>query len=409
MIVQLKTIFANEWEDFKLTSKSSELQRKAVHDNVYKLLHCKTAWMGIQIYQCKNHPKQVKLVPCTCKSRFCPSCGFKANTVWLYNLMERIIPCDYQHLIFTLPYQLRDLAKANRSVIFNLMSKCLYDSIKQFISNHKNFNYTPGAVSVLHTFGKGLKWHIHFHVLLTAGGIRDNKWVPNTYINENYLKRAWKAKLLKGLRKLYKQHKLKNAVGSHPAESFLSMLSNIYEKAWYVWIDKAKDKNVTAFSYIGRYCKRACISQRNILEYRPNKLVKWKDKSRVPTPDICAYRCPPFEFIDLLVTHIPDRYTHQVRYYGLYSPKNTKLYSIAFKIFKRKLFVKKVKDILSSKFNRLMSVFHELKPLTCPICNNHLELTGIIFLNPFNPSDKNILLNCEIKNYELVEKSPDSS
>jgi len=195
---------------------------------------------------------------------------------------------------------------------------------------------TPGIVAVLHTFGKGLKWHIHFHVLITAGGLRGNKWVNNSYLNETFIKQAYKALMLKGLRKLYKQGKLVKAAGRYPGQSFRNMLAEIYRKDWHAWFDYAKENGVVAFQYIGRYCKRACISQKGIIEYREGKLVRWKERGKIKTPDICAYRSNPHEFLDLLIQHIPDHYVHQVHYYGLYSSRNKDLLHKAYKIFKKK-------------------------------------------------------------------------
>ena len=95
MTVKLKTILENEWEEFKRTSDSDELKRPAVHDNIWKVLHCKTLWLGLQVYQCEDHQEEVRLVPCTCKSRFCPSCGYKANLIWLNQLLIKALPCDH--------------------------------------------------------------------------------------------------------------------------------------------------------------------------------------------------------------------------------------------------------------------------------------------------------------------------
>ncbi|MEK7376720.1 MAG: transposase [Candidatus Margulisiibacteriota bacterium] len=412
MGIKLKTIIGNEWEGFKATSKSEELKRKAVHRNIWKLLNCKTVWMGLQIYQCEDHHDIVRVVPCTCKSRFCPSCGYKANLIWLDQLLKRILPCDYQHLIFTLPYELRDLAKSNRRLIFNLMARTLYRTIKQFINKQKGLGYVPGAAAILHTFGKRLKWHVHYHVLITAGGMKDGKWVNNSYLNENYLKKAWKVKMLAGIRKLFREGKLKNAVGRYPGQTFLQMLSEIYGKNWYVWVDEVRGDGIVAFTYIGRYCKRACVSQKGIVDYKKGKIVVWKElsKKKPPVPDICANRASTNEFLDLLITHIPDTYDHQVHYYGLYSSRNKKiLYKQAMRIFKKKITTAKVKSVIASGWNNLMKLFHDVEPLTCPVCKKQLKLTGIIFFNLSNPSDRNILLNYEVKNYELVEKRPDTS
>lgn len=285
----------------------------------------------------------------------------------------------------------------------------------QFIRKHKSLKYTPGIVSILHTFGKGLKWHVHFHVLITAGGMKKQglrwKWITNTYLNEEYLKKTYRAKMLSGLRKLYRRGKLNNARGKHPLQTFEQMLKEIYEKSWYVWIDEAKGDGIVAFQYIGRYCKRACISQKGIIQYDKGKLIAWKERKRkIETPDICAYRASPDEFLELLIQHIPDAYNHIVRYYGLYSSRNRKtLYLKACKAFKKNVFIEKVQSSINSGFNKLLSLMHGVEPLTCPICKNQLTLTGIIFFNPLIPKDRDILLNHEVKNYELVAKSPDTS
>lgn len=410
MPTKLKTILENEWEEFKRTSDSDELKRSAVHDNVWKVLHCKTLWLGLQVYQCEDHEKEVRLVPCTCKSRFCPSCGYKANLIWLNRLLQKALPCDHQHLVFTLTYELRELAKDNRRLIFNLMARTLWKTIKQFLKKHKDLDYLPGAIGILHTFGKGLKWHVHYHVMITAGGLKKGRWVRNEYLNEEYLKKAWKAKMLAGLRKLYRSGQLVNATGRHLGQTFEQLLSEIYHKDWYVWIDRVKGDGTFAFLYLGRYAKRACIAQKGIIQYQKGKLVVWKERSKIPMPDHCAYRATPKEFLDLLIPHIPNRYEHQVHYFGLYSSrqKNT-FYAKALKILNRKALVKKLKEKMLFTFQKLMQWVHGFNPLSCPVCGKEMKRVCILFFNPKHPADRDLLLNYEIKNYQLVVKSFDTS
>ena len=405
MAVKLKTILEHEWEEFKQTSDSDELKRPAVHDNIRKILQCKTMWIGLQVYQCEDHQEEVRLVPCTCKSRFCPSCGYKANLIWLNQLLQRALPCDHQHLVFTLAFELRELAKSNRRAIFNLMSRTLWATIRQFINKHRTLAYQSGGVCILHTFGKGLKWHVHFHLMITAGGLRGSCWIENSYLDENYLKRAWKAKMLAGLRKLYRSGQLTNAVGRHPGQSFEQMLSDIYDRNWYIWIDEVRGDGTFAFTYLGRYCKRACIAQKGIVKYRPGKEIAWKERTKIPTPDHCAYRATPKNFLDLLTTHIPNRYDHQVHYFGLYSSrqKNT-LYTKALKVLARKSRVKKLKEKLKLTWQKLMKWVYDFNPLACPICGKEMKRVCILFFNPRRSADRDLLLNYEIRNYQLVPR-----
>jgi len=405
MGVTIKEIFENEWFGFVNSSDSEELKRPAVISNVWKMLHCKTLWLGLQVYQCPEHKKVTKLVPNTCKSRFCPSCGYKANLSWLNQLLDMALPCDHQHLIFTLPYDLREVTKHNRRKIINLMSQCLWRTLKQFINKQKTLGYQPGAVAILHTFGKGLKWHVHFHVLITAGGIKDDQWVENTYLNEQYLKKTWKAKMLAGLRKLYRSGELARAYGKYPGQSFEQMLTEIYDDNWYLWIDQVKGDCSFAFIYIGRYARRHCISQKGICQYIKGKLVTWKERSKVPVPDICANRATPHEFIELLITHIPNRYDHQIYYYGLYSSRQKNgQYKKACE-----LLGKTNKPSVELDWQKMMKWTHDVNPLECPECKKPLKFAGMIFFNPKDKETLDLILNYEIKNYVLVAKKADSS
>lgn len=405
MGLTIKEIFENEWFSFVNSSDSEELKRPAVISNVWKMLHCKTLWLGLQVYQCPKHKKVTRLVPNTCKSRFCPSCGYKANLSWLNQLLGMALPCDHQHLIFTLPYDLREVTKHNRRKIINLMSQCLWRTLKQFINKQKSLGYKPGAVAILHTFGKRLKWHVHFHVLITAGGIKDDQWVENTYLNEQYLKKTWKAKMLAGLRKLYRSGELTRAYGKYPGQSFEQMLTEIYDDNWYLWIDQVKGDGSFAFIYIGRYARRHCISQKGICQYIKGKQVTWKERSKIPVPDICANRASPHEFIELLITHIPNRYDHQIYYYGLYSSRQKNgQYKKA-----SELLGKTTSSSPKLDWPKMMRWTHDINPLECPECKKPLKFTGMIFFNPKDKETLDLILNYEIKNYVLVAKKVDSS
>ena len=77
-IITLQVIFIKYWQSFKNWYKGKI--REAVLSNVEKILKCRTGQLGFHAYRC---PKcgEVKLVPHSCKSRFCSSCGKITRTI----------------------------------------------------------------------------------------------------------------------------------------------------------------------------------------------------------------------------------------------------------------------------------------------------------------------------------------
>ncbi len=394
MVITLKEIFRNEWERFKQESGSREISRYAVEKNVWKLINCRTLVMGIQSYACDkcNH---VMFVANTCKSRFCPSCGYKANLNWLNGLLNRLIPCAYQHQVFSLPIELRPLFKCNRRVVTTSMYRAISRSIQQF---NKRAGLLGGVVGVFHSFGSGLKLHPHFHILRTRGGINleTEQWEESSYIPEKYLKGAWKSKFLSLLRKAYVKGEL---WFWGDKKEFYELLDGLYQKNWHVYIRSEPVEDCLSISYIGRYVKRAPFSQRLIAAYKPGEYVKLRWKAKQKIADWQAYPVPIFDFIDNLIVHIPNHYDHLVYYSGLFAPTQKKLlYAKAMAHFK-----KQVKEAKAFTWQKLKKLNWGDDPLKCPKCGGNMVFVRMIHFR----QAETVLY--EIENYQLVVRSLDSS
>jgi len=68
--------------------------------------------------------------------------------------MNRVIPSDYQHMVFGLPGKLRPLAAVNRKAISKLMFGSINQTIQEFCKEKEN--YVTGLVGVFHSFNKSL-------------------------------------------------------------------------------------------------------------------------------------------------------------------------------------------------------------------------------------------------------------
>lgn len=380
-------IFDDNWEEALATSDSWHLQRSSVLENVEKMRKCRTLWLGVKGFDCENEDcDYMMFVPNTCKSRVCPPCGFKASLNWQGAFLNRVIPSPYQHLVTSLPSELRDLALVNRRAISKLMFSTFKEAIQEFC---KKEGYLCGLVGVFQTFNKSLDPHLHFHVIRTAGGVSlvDGKtWISSSYINEAFLKKRWKAKMMAGLRKLHERDELNGRFGKMDKKAFHDFLDSIYEKKWYVWIDKAETKDtLIPYFYITRYLKRMAISAKRIVSYsRAAKIVKWLPQSKMTLSKTHAITSTAVAFIEKLVVHFPDKYDHNIFYAGLYAPVYRKTYYQAAmkhweRINRKAGMLERLKKHVPILWAKLKEMTSGLNPFQCPKCGSRLRFRRLIF------------------------------
>ena len=81
---------------------------------------CRTAALGGHLDVCTKCGHQVPAYN-SCRNRHCPKCQGLAQARWLAQRRERIIPTKYFHVVFTMPEELRPLARLNPKTIYNLL------------------------------------------------------------------------------------------------------------------------------------------------------------------------------------------------------------------------------------------------------------------------------------------------
>jgi hypothetical protein len=369
-IYTLQMIFSKYWQSFKEWHK--EKLRDAVVTNVEKILKCRTAQLGLHAYKC---PKcgEVKLVPHSCKSRFCSSCGKIATDRWIGERLSDILPVEYHHLIFTLPWQLRIICLANRKVMFEMLFKAVNKSIQSWTMKYGN--YKPGFYIVLHTFGSDIKYNPHFHVLITAGGlsIDKKKWInapANFLMPEDGLKKRWRFNVIQGIIKANNKNKLEMPLLSKTNEvlNIRAVVSAISKLCWYIFIGTRLAEAGISIKYIGRYTKRPVIAETRILNVS-DRWVIFKFKDYADGGKSSIKRMGLFTFIKYLIQHIPDKYFRLIRGYGLFSNciKN-KFAKKALKLLNKKKVIKKIQKTWRENYKELTGY----DPLICKNC--HLEM-----------------------------------
>ena len=91
--------------------------RAAVRKNFAAVLDCGTPTLGWQVYASDTEEQRCYG---RCKSRFCPSCGYRATLFWL-ELQEAALPdIPYAGIVFTMPRELWTIFKRNRHLLHDL-------------------------------------------------------------------------------------------------------------------------------------------------------------------------------------------------------------------------------------------------------------------------------------------------
>jgi len=362
--IKLRDIFLHNGNWWKLFLKHHNLIRPSIIIDVIKMLVCKTHLLGTHIFVCPKCYKTLK-VPHSCKSRFCPSCGKKATDNWIKTSFNTLPHTKWQHMTYTMPDKLWDLFWINRHLQNKLPSIAANIILK--LSKQKGF--LPGIYLAIHTFGRDLKRNIHIHLSTTIGGLSPSKdsWVKNCYFYHDTIKKMWRYEVLTFLRNEFKNGNIK--MPSHLSHiktygAFCSWTGQFYKKTWVVELGKQTENMKHIVSYLGRYLKRPPISETRIKAYDGKTVTfEYLDHYTNTTETLSL---PVLDFIARLISHIPDKYFKNIRYYGFLS---NRLRGVLLPIVKTLIaakasFVQKVyipwRDMIKRSFN--------YDPLKCPRC-----------------------------------------
>jgi hypothetical protein len=141
-----------------------------------RLAQCRTESMGGSVVACKDCGK-VHYVLHSCRNRHCPRCQGIDRELWLDARKQDLLPVKYFHVVFTVPHDLLELFRFNKTVMYNLLFEQSWKTLQRFGYDKKWLGAKLGALAILHTWDQQMKLHPHVHFIVPAGGITKNgKW-----------------------------------------------------------------------------------------------------------------------------------------------------------------------------------------------------------------------------------------
>ena len=360
-----------------------------IKETLQKFLACSIdkCFLSFQCPICGSSHK----IKVSCKSRFCPSCGKRYSSIWSENTTASFIDVKHRSVLFTIPKELRMFLFYDRTLLAKL-TYAINDIFKYQFHNinsknqrvHKISKYSKnyftnsdilhyGLITVIHTFGRDLKWNLHIHAIVTLGDFNKNyKYIEKNYFHVNSIAGQWR-KLVVDIVKSgnYDNPKIK-------AKAY-TITNQIYKKDIRFFFNVAKNdlnNHTNAIKYIGRYLSRAPIAEYKIIDIRDNEVTFYYEsladnKERVEvTLDIET-------FLSKLIIHIPPKHFKMIRRFGIYSRNITSNLKIIMKSMRK--YISKYSKITFYQ-DEIWRAF-QVNPFYCFKCNIKMKVKRISYFN----------------------------
>jgi hypothetical protein len=274
------------------------------------LEQCRTPARGGHVRRC-DHCDALHYHYHSCRNRHCPKCHAEQTRRWLDAQRARLLPCAYYLLTFTLPAELRPLARSHQKQVYAILLRCAAAALLKLAADPRFLGASPGILAVLHTWTRAMLYHPHAHLLVTAGGLAPDgqRWVSPP-----------RRRFLVPARALSVIFRAKVRTALHRAGLLSAVPASLWRRPWVVHCQHAgRGKEVLA--YLARYVFRVAIVNSRLERFANGRVTfRYRDHRSGQTRR-CTVTAE--EFLRRFLQHVLPRRFTKVRSYALYSPTAT--------------------------------------------------------------------------------------
>jgi hypothetical protein len=267
---------------------------------------CRTRPLGGHVYLCEKCEKYVYSYH-SCQNRHCPQCGHEAAERWLARQQQLRLPVPYFMVTFTLPEELRRLARSHQKTIYNILFRSSAAALQQLARDPRFVGGQIGMVGVLQTWARDMSYHPHVHYLAPGGGVAADgqSWLPG------------RQDFLVHVRPLSKLFRGKFRAALEKTDLYEQVPESVWHKEWVVHC-QAVGSGEAALKYLAPYIFRIALSNRRIVKVENDEVTFWYQDGK--TKKRRYLTLPAEEFIRRFLQHTLPKGFVKVRYYGLFSP-----------------------------------------------------------------------------------------
>jgi hypothetical protein len=226
--------------------------------------------------------------------------------------LERLLPVHYFHVVFTLPAELRAVARRSRELVFDMM---LLASASQTLlalaRDPKRLGGELGVTMVLHTWTRELRFHPHVHAIVTGGGLSndDARWVrarSDFLFPVRVMGDLFRGKMLAAI---------EHAHMSGGLDVGRVDLRALHRKSWVVYAKRPFGGPEQVVRYLGRYTHRVGISNQRLVSMDERGVT-------FRTKDGRAVTVAGHELLARFVEHVLPPGFVKIRHYGLHAARH---------------------------------------------------------------------------------------
>ena len=320
-------IFRRYGKDYQKENILSFKKLKVMHN----ISVCRTAHLGGHIEQCDQCDFE-RIAYNSCRDRHCPKCQTMAKEKWLNDRKADLLPCNYFHMVFTLPHKLNPIILTNKKVMLNNLFAAVNQTLQVFAKDPQwRLEGQVGFIGVLHTWSQKLTDHFHLHCLVAGGALSFDKkrWIPskNSFLfKATSMAKEFKKRYLRLFEKAYLNDELIFPGKTAPykfMKRFTSLLDSLFKVKWIAYAKRPFAGPEQVLEYLGRYTHRVAISNNRIKSIDNNK-ISFDYKDRADNDAIKTMTISSHEFIRRFLLHVLPENFMKIRYFGFLSHRNKK-------------------------------------------------------------------------------------
>jgi hypothetical protein len=267
---------------------------------------CRTDALGGQLFICPDC-QTTRYSYHSCRNRHCPTCQQEAGQNWLVKQQALLLPVPYFLITFTLPSELRDVARKHQEQVYDCFFRASSAALQQLAADPRFLGGQLGMLGVLQTWTRDLRYHPHIHYLVPACGLAPNGAVvfpPATtfLLPARPLGLLFRAKLRTALRQ---------------TAYYQEIASSVWQQNWVVDC-RGVGSGEHALKYLAPYIFRVALSNNRIVGVR-NEGVTFRYRHSQSGENRMSTLSAEV-FIERFLAHVLPKGFVKVRYYGFFRP-----------------------------------------------------------------------------------------